>query len=77
MIKTIADAFNSPDVIFNDPLEEIHNPVQYCKAPPEHEEYEEFLYSIRPGIYPNPVLKSVHNTVNTLHGALKPVFIKL
>ena len=45
MIKSIADAFNHPDAVFNDPFEEIHNPVQSCDGAPEIEEYEYFKYS--------------------------------
>lgn len=74
MIKTIADVFNNPDAIFNDPLEEIHNPVQSCEAPPEYEEYGEFfnnLYSYE--CYPKPVDKIVHHRVNPLHGTIKPL----
>lgn len=72
MYKSIADIFNSPEAIFNDPLEEIHNPVQPCEEP-EIEEYEEFLNNLGYGIYPKPTIKYIHNIVNPLHGALKPV----
>lgn len=77
MIRTIADVFNSPDAIFNDPLEEIHTPVQSCEAPPEIEEYEEFLNSLGYGMYPKPKIKSIHNIINPLHGKLKPTIIKI
>lgn len=77
MYKSIADIFNNSEAIFNDPLEEIHNPTQSCDSPPEIEEYEEFLNNLDSIAYPKPNNKSVHNTVNPLHGALKPVSIKL
>jgi hypothetical protein len=76
MYKSIADIFNSPDAIFNDPFEEIHNPVQSCDAPPEIEEYEEFLNTLDYEAYPKPKNKIVHGIINPLHGVLKPVLIK-
>ena len=76
MFKSIADIFNSPDAIINDPLYEIHNSVESCDYPPETEEYDEFLNNLDAKVYPKPILKSIHNTVNPLHGALKPT-IKL
>lgn len=77
MIKSIADVFNSIEAITNDPLYEIHNPVQKCDTAPDYEEYGDFLNNINPIAYPRPVNKSAHNTVNPLHGVLKPITAKL
>lgn len=74
MIKSIADIFNNPNAIYNDPLYEIHNPVQPCEAPPELDEYEDFINNLDYKAYPRPVNKIIHNTVNILHGALKPIY---
>lgn len=76
MYKSIADIFNSPEAIYNDPLYEIHNPVQSCESAPEFEEYEEFINNIEYNAYPRPVNKIIHNIINPLHGALKPINIK-
>ena len=76
MIKSLADAFNSPDAKFNDPLFEIHNPVQPCEEPTDSE-YQEFYNHLNTNAYPTPVDKIVHNTINPLHGALKPYSYKL
>ena len=73
MFNSIADVFNSSKAVFNDPLHEIHNPVQKCDSAPEAGEYEEFLMYIDNKAYPKPVDKRIHRTVNPLHGALKPV----
>lgn len=73
MYNSIADVFNSSEAIVNDPLYEIHNPVQPCNYTPETEEYEEFLNNLDNKAYPKPVDKYIHNTVNPLHGALKPI----
>jgi hypothetical protein len=76
MFKTIEDVFNSGKAIFNDPLHEIHNPVQKCEAPPENEDYEDFFNHLDNSVYPTPNNTMVHNTVNPLHGTLKPNIIK-
>ena len=75
MFSSIADIFNSNEALYNDPLYEIHNPVQSCEYPPETEEYEEFFNEMDPKAYPNPTTKLIHNTINPLHGSLKPVVI--
>lgn len=75
MFNSIADIFNNAEASYNDPLHEIHNPVQSCNHSPEFNEYEEFLNELDPRVYPNPIVKSIHNTVNPLHGALKPIVI--
>ena len=72
--KSIADVFKSPDAVYNDPLYEIHNPVQQCESPPEFEEYEDFLNNLDHNAYPHPEVKIIHNTVNPLHGSLKSCY---
>lgn len=76
MFKSIADIFNNPKAIYNDPLYEIHNQVQKCESAPEFEEYEEFLDNLDSSAYPKPKIGIIHNTVNPLHNKLKPVIIK-
>ena len=76
MIKSLADAFNSPDVVYNDPLFEIHNPVQPCEEPADYE-YDEFYSNLNNSAYPKPVNGICHNSINPLHGALKPYNYKL
>ena len=66
-MKTIADIFNNPDAIFNDPYYEIHNTVEPCKYPPEFEEYGEFLDNIDHVAYPHPKNCMVHNSINPSH----------
>lgn len=73
MIKSIADVFNNPEAKFNDPLYEIHNPVRKCDYPPEYEEYEEFINNLNIKAYPLPIVKHIHNMIDPLHGALKPI----
>lgn len=75
MFKSIADVFNSKEARFNDPLYEIHNPVQACDKP-YIEDYEEFYNTLNPNAYPRPINKIYHNTINPLHGALKPFSCK-
>lgn len=75
MFKSIADVFNSPEARFNDPLYEIHNPVQSCDKPYD-EDYKEFYNNLNPAIYPHPVNKMYHNTINPSHGVLKPIINK-
>lgn len=76
MFKSIADIFNNSKAIFNDPLYEIHNPVQISESAPEYEEYNDFINNLDHNAYPKPKNKSVHNIVDPLHGALKPISIK-
>lgn len=71
MFKSIADVFNSPEATFNDPLYEIHNPVQPCDKPYD-EDYDKFFDTLDCKAYPIPKNKIYHNTINPLHGALKP-----
>lgn len=73
MIKSIADAFNDPKAVYNDPLYEIHNPVQNCDSAPENEEYDDFLNYLDIKAYPLPENKTTHNIINPLNGALKPI----
>lgn len=73
MFKSIADVFNSPEAIYNDPLYKIHNTVQPCNAPPETEEYIELLDNFDPNVYPTPTNKIVHHRVNPLYGIIKPL----
>ena len=77
MYNSIADIFNSTQAIFNDPLHEIHTPVQSCESAPETEEYEEFLNNLDYEVYPEPEVSLVHCRINPLHGSLKPINIKL
>ena len=76
MYKSIEDIFNSPDAIYNDPLYEIHNPIQKCESAPEVEEYEYFLNSLDSSAYPKPDTGKIHNRINPLHGSLKSIIIK-
>lgn len=76
MYKSIEDVFNNPNAIFNDPLYEIHNPVQACNFEPDIEDYEDFINNLNSNAYPHPKDMYFHNTVNPLHGVLKPIMIK-
>lgn len=73
MYNSIADVFNSSEAIINDPFHEIHNPVQPCQYPPEIEEYEEFMNNLNNKAYPKPIDNHIHNIINPLHGAVKPI----
>ena len=75
MIRTIADVFNSLEATYNDPLYEIHNPVEPCEYEPDIEDYEEFMNNLDNKAYPEPINKFVHNAINPLHGRLKPIII--
>ena len=75
MFKSLADVFNSPEARFNDPLHEIHNPVIESSMRPYDNEYDDLYNNLNPKIYPKPKNKSIHNTINPMHGALKPVKI--
>ena len=75
MYKSIADVFNSPEAIFNDPFGKVYDTVQSCKAPPEYEEYDEFLDNLTHINYPKPVNRLFHNIINPKHGSLKPMQI--
>lgn len=72
MYNSIADIFNSSQAVFNDPLYEIHHPVQPCNYPPETEEYEEFMNDLNINVYPIPEVGVVHCRIDPLHGSLKP-----
>lgn len=76
MYKSIEDVFNSSEAVINDPLYEIHNPVQSCDYPPEINEYDDLLNNINHTAYPLPVDKHIHNIINPLNGALKPIISK-
>jgi hypothetical protein len=76
MYNSLADVFNSSEALYNDPLYEIHNPVESCIEAPTMEDYEYFINHLDCRAYPLPIDKAVHNTVNPLHGKLKPIFIK-
>lgn len=73
MYKSIADVFNSPEAVFNDPFEDVHNTVEPCEAPPEYEEYIDLLNNLGYNNYPKPINRIVHNIINPTHGPLRPV----
>lgn len=76
MIKSIADVFNSKDAIINDPLREIHTPVQPVIVEPLEYEYDDFLSDLDYSLYPYPTKEIYHRTVDPMHGRLKSVYNK-
>ena len=59
-MNSLASLFNNPNIKYNDPFYEIHNPVQSCKNPPDMYEYEDFLNNIDHNAYPTPKDKIFH-----------------
>ena len=75
MYKSLADVFNSPDAVINDPYDEIHNPVKPCRRVPEYLDYLDFIETVHYTAYPKPTEKMFHHIVNPEHGPIKPVTI--
>ena len=76
MIKSLEDLFNSKEAVFNDPLKEIHTPVQSVRVAPDTDEYEELLSNIDMTAYPTPTKERYHRVVDPMHGRLKSVYNK-
>lgn len=76
MIKSLEDLFKSKEAIFNDPLKEIHTPVQSVNTAPNIDEYEELLSDIDMSVYPTPTKERYHRIVDPMHGKLKSVYNK-
>ena len=76
-MSSIADIFNNPKAIINDPLEEIHSQVQSVDYVPNEYDYQLFLNHVNYTAYPKPTTGKIHHTVNPSHGALKPINHKL
>ena len=74
MYKSLEDCFNSPEARYNDPLEEIHNPVESCFFFFLYEEYEEMLKYLDMNAYPSPNVTKIHNSINQTNPKLKSIY---